>query len=208
MALSKQRQEVVKQAHWVLDHGSGWHYEEIRPVPLANIKAGRLPVNTDCSGSCIGIYYRAGIARDPSGYGYSGYGNTDSLSHACEHLGSYSSCEPGDMVVVTNRADHGTVHVYLVLERQGSDLKVFSHGGPGAPKTEMLSAVHSYWYGKGYVFIGLRSLPMQDKLKWRWHVMNGRGDVIGRTNHPYIWHATHKKFFKQYDQIRFDNQTK
>jgi hypothetical protein len=112
------------------------------------------------------------------------------------------------MVVVTNHADGGTVHVYLVMERVGGDLKVFSHGGPGAPKTEMLSSVHSYWYGKGYVFIGLRSLPLTAKPRYTWHVVNGRGDIIGKTNHHRIWHASHMSLFKKYDKITFDNQTR
>jgi hypothetical protein len=200
---------MVAQAHWVLQHGSGWRYEEIRPIPLANIKAGRLPVHTDCSGSVIGIAYRAGVP-DPSGYRYAGYGNTDSLSHHCEHLNDYHNAMPGDLVNVESPSDHDSTHVYLVLEHHSNgDATVFSHGGPDGtpPSTKLLSAVHSYWYGRGYVFVGLRWLPIEQKPKYRWHVLNGRGKLIGRTNHPGIYASRHPKQFRAYDQVRYVDMT-
>ena len=202
---TKLRTQVLTEAQWVLSHGAGWEYYEIRPVPIAAIKAGRLPVKTDCSGSVIGIYARAG-APDPSGYHYNGSGNTDSFYAQCEHLPSYTDAIPGDLVDVTLPA-RGTVHVYLVLEKTAHDLKVFSHGGPlgKPPQTEMLSAVKDYWYSSGHVFTGLRSLPTADKAP-RWIILNGRGDRIGHTSHPVRWALAHPKSFRKYDKVRFTQQ--
>lgn len=199
------RTAVLTQAHWVLQHGGQWEYYEIRPIPLAAIKAGHLPVKTDCSGSVIGIYYRAG-APDPGGYNYSGSGNTDSFYQHCEHLASYADCQPGDLVDVT-LPSRGTVHVYLVLERTTHDLKVFSHGGPlgKPPVTEMLSAVKGYWYSSGHVFTGLQALPLHEAAP-SWVVLTGAGTRIATTNHPALWAARHPRSFRKYGKVRFNKR--
>jgi hypothetical protein len=206
MATTPQRQAMIDAAHWVMKHGSGWRYEEIRPIPLANIKAGRLPIHTDCSGSVIGIAYRAGV-HDPSGYKFDGWGNTDSLKAHCEHI-DHRNCLAGDMVNIQHNGDGGSVHVYLVMEKlDDGDFSVFSHGGPDGtpPGIKRLSSVQGYWYGRGYYFQGLRFLEVAPPKKtYRWHVMTGAGVKIGKTNHPKLWVATHPgKIFRTYDQVRF-----
>jgi len=198
------RSAVVNEANYVLAHGAKWEYYEIRPVNIAAIRAwkGTTTIKTDCSGSVIGIYARAG-APDPSGYSYAGYGNTESLYSHCEHL-PYTDCQPGDMVDVGTHADGGQTHVYLVLRRAGNDLEVFSHGGPlgHPPKTEMLSSVKNYWYSSGHVFTGLRALPLAEKAP-SWLVLNGRGERLASTNHPVRWAMGHPKSFRKWDQVRF-----
>lgn len=207
MTLTKLRQAVVDQAGYVVNHGKTWEYYEIRPVPIAAIKAwnGTKPIKTDCSGSVIGIYARAG-APDPSGYGYSGSGNTDSFYQHLEHLASYTDCQPGDMVDVT-LPSRGTVHVYLVVERTANDLKVFSHGGPlGKPPVyEMLSAVKGYWYSTGHVFTGLQALPKVEAAP-SWVILNGAGTRLATTNHPVRWAVAHPRAFRKYDKVRFNKR--
>jgi hypothetical protein len=200
---TKLRQAVLTQANWVLTHGAQWQYYEIRPIPIARIKAGQLPVKTDCSGSVIGIYARAG-APDPSGYAYNGAGNTQSFYQHLEHLTSYTDAEPGDLIDVT-LPSQGTVHVYLVLERTQHDQKVFSHGGPlgTPPQAKLLSTVKDYWYSSGHVFTGLRALPLVEKAP-RWVVLNGRGARIATTSHPVRWALAHPRAFRQYDKVRFN----
>jgi len=202
---TKLRAQVLTEAQWVLSHGKQWLYYEIRPIPIAAIKAGHLPIKTDCSGSVIGIYARAG-APDPSGYHYAGYGNTDSFFAQCEHLPSYTDAQPGDLVDVT-LPGRGTVHVYLVLERTTHDIKVFSHGGPlgKPPQTEMLSQVKGYWYSSGHVFTGLRSLPLTEKAQ-KWIILNGRGERIATTSHPVRWAIAHPKAFRKYGKVRFNQR--
>jgi hypothetical protein len=202
---TKLRTQVLTEAQWVLAHGAQWLYYEIRPIPIVAIKAGHLPVKTDCSGSVIGIYARAG-APDPGGYNYDGAGNTNSFYSHCEHLASYTDAEPGDLVDVGSPSA-GTVHVYLVLEKTAHDLKVFSHGGPlgTPPQTKMLSSVKDYWYSSGHVFTGLRSLPLADKVP-SWVVLNGRGERIATTNHPVRWAVAHPRAFRKYDKVRFNQR--
>jgi hypothetical protein len=202
---TKLREAVITQAHWVLSHGSAWEYYEIRPIPIAAIKAGRLPVKTDCSGSVIGIYARAG-APDPGGYDYNGSGNTDSFYQHCEHLKSYTDCQAGDLIDVT-LPSRGTVHVYLVLERTATDLKVFSHGGPlgKPPQIEMLSQVKGYWYSSGHVFTGLQALPLADVAP-HWVILDGHGDRIDRTKHPVRWAIRHPRVFRKKNIVRFKRQ--
>jgi hypothetical protein len=204
MALTKLRSEVVNQAEYVVAHGAHWLYEEIRPIPVAAIKAwtGRKDIRTDCSGSVIGIYARAG-APDPGGYHYSGSGNTDSFYHHCEHLKSYTDVEPGDLIDVT-LPSRGTVHVYLVVSKSPTDIRVFSHGGPMGkpPALEMLSAVKGYWYSSGHVFTGLQALPLVEKAP-SWVVLNGRGHRLATTNHPVTWAMGHPKSFRKFSVVRF-----
>lgn len=202
---TKLRQNVITQANWVVEHGAKWLYYEIRPIPIAAIKSGTLPVKTDCSGSVIGIYARAG-APDPGGYHYNGSGNTQSFYSNCEHLPSYTEAEPGDMIDVT-LPSQGTVHVYLVVDRTAHDLKVFSHGGPLGvePQMKMLSSVKDYWYSTGHTFTGLRALPLADQAP-KWIVLNGRGERIGHTSHPVRWAIAHPRAFRKYDKVRFAQQ--
>lgn len=205
MTLTKQRQAVIMQAEWVLAHGAQWQYYEIRPIPITAIREGHLPVKTDCSGSVIGIYARAG-APDPGGYNYTGSGNTDSFYQHLEHLPSYTDAQPADLIDVT-LPSRGTVHVYLVLERTDHDIKVFSHGGPlgKPPQTEMLSQVKDYWYSSGHVFTGLRALPLAEAAP-SWIILNGRGERIATTNHPAIWATRHPRAFRKYDKVRFNKR--
>lgn len=201
------RTAVVNQAEYVVAHGKTWEYYEIRPIPVAAIKAwnGTKIIKTDCSGSVIGIYARAG-APDPGGYGYSGSGNTDSFFQHCEHLKSYTDAEPGDLIDVT-LPSRGTVHVYLVVSRTATDLRVFSHGGPlgKPPVLEMLSQVKGYWYSSGHVFTGLRALPVAEKAP-SWVILNGKGERIAHTNHPVRWAIAHPRAFRKYDIVRFKRQ--
>lgn len=204
--LNAQRQAVIDQASWVVNHASGFHYAQTRPVNIAAFKSGRTPIYTDCSGSIIGIAARAGVP-DPSGYRFTGYGNTDSFRSRCEHLPDYQHCLPGDIIDVTSHGDAGTVHAYLVVEKTAAgDFRVFSFGA-NPPKFEMLSQVHGYWYGRGYYFLGLRWLSTETRPRYRWHIVSGGGHVIGKTNHPKIWVAAHPtKIFRTYNRVQFIDQ--
>ena len=196
--LTPRRQAVVDVTNNAIAHNLFYIYSMTRPAPLQAFKAGK-QVKTDCSGACLCIYYAAG-APDPSGNNYNGEGNTDSLFANCEHI-PYADCQPADMIDVVQ--GDGTEHVYLVVERTGGDLKVFSNGGPGAARFEMLSAVKDYWYSRGYHFQGLRELAVTPNMPPHWNVLNGRGQRIATTEHPGQWASEHSEVFRKYGQVRF-----
>jgi hypothetical protein len=100
-----------------------------------HLKIHTLPFTTDCSG--IGILFaKWGKAPDPSGYGFSGAGNTTSFYNHCKHI-TKAELKPGDIVQFDDE------HATYVLE-PGSDPLLFSHGMEAGPIAIRQSAETRY----------------------------------------------------------------
>ena len=118
------REKIVTAARWGIAHEPRIHYGEVRPMPLART----LPLTTDCSGFVTLCYFLAG-APDPNGLGYDGQGWTGTL---LRHLDPVvrSAVRPGDLVVW---GAYPGRHVSLVLEPDGADPLLCSHGQERGP---------------------------------------------------------------------------
>lgn len=110
-------------------------YRMVRPYPRSISEFDR--EGSDCSGTFELFYLLAHKAdpqiNDPSGFGFNGSGNTDSL-WAAGH--AVSTPRPADAVFYYS--DHGHVGLYL-----GSG-RVFSHGAPGHPHVISTAAATGY----------------------------------------------------------------
>lgn len=137
------KQELfLKEMHWGISNNPSIHYSQTRPMPLANWKAHKLPLTTDCSGSLTCCAYAAGIP-DPNGLGYNGQGYTGTMLTHLRHI-SRSEIRPGDFCIFG--AAPGD-HVAGVMEADNDPL-LFSHGYEGAPLSIRLSVEARYHVGQ------------------------------------------------------------
>lgn len=114
------------------------HYKQIRPIPLADGKAKRLPLSTDCSGFVTIACYYAG-APDPNGLNYSGAGYTGTLRKHLKEI-PLAAAQPGDLIIYGPGTGH---HVVIVVE-SAADPLVCSHGVERGPLMIRHSAEAGY----------------------------------------------------------------
>jgi len=116
-------------ARWYLNHKSGMHYAEIRPMSLPH--PPEKPSHLDCSWFATLCFHSAGLP-DPNGYGYNGAGNTSSL---CVHGHLVPKAEPSDLVFYGwPAAPHTIEHVAVAI----SSNTVISMGMEGDPNERPL----------------------------------------------------------------------
>lgn len=129
--LSRIRSAVVAYARWACSSSVEpfWHYRQSRPIPLAQGKARKLPITTDCSGFATICAYQAG-APDPNGLKYNGQGYTGTLLQHLKHT-TLAAAQPGDLIVYGAAAGRG--HHVVVIVEAGPDPLVASHGTERGP---------------------------------------------------------------------------
>lgn len=113
------RQKVVAYALWGYNNRFLIHYLQWRPMHFL-FALFTLPVSEDCSEFATKAC-KAGDVTDPTGFHYSGWGNTDSMLAHGRHIREVD-LQPGDLVLY-----HGHVAIYVGLGR------VVSHGSEGGP---------------------------------------------------------------------------
>jgi hypothetical protein len=106
----------------------------------------------DCSTAVTLLFKYAGL-RDPNGFGYDGYGNTDSLYNHLPHYSNVEDAHPGALIIF---GEDPTVHVAMLMERNGADPWLFSHGQQGGPFHILLSAERQnhVWQAETWLDIG------------------------------------------------------
>ncbi len=142
------REHVVANARWGIAHEPQIHYEQLRP--MEGLQAARkLPLHTDCSGFSTLCYAWAG-APDPNGLGYDGSGYTGTLLRHMQRI-PQNAVQPGDLVVWGPGTGH---HVALVLESEGNDPVLCSHGQEKGP-LEIRFSVESQYQPKPVTWLAL-----------------------------------------------------
>ncbi len=121
------REQIVANARWGIANEPQIHYQQLRPIDGLH-DARQLPLHTDCSGFVTLCYAWAG-ADDPNGLDYSGLGYTGTLLRHLERV-PLSAVQPGDLVVWGPGTGN---HVALVLESDGKDPLLCSHGQEKGP---------------------------------------------------------------------------
>lgn len=121
------RDQIVANARWGIANEPQIHYQQVRPIDGLH-RAQQLPLRTDCSGFSTLCYAWAG-APDPNGLNFSGLGYTGTL---LQHMTKVplAAVQPGDLVVWGPAPGH---HVALVLENDGEDPLLCSHGQEKGP---------------------------------------------------------------------------
>ncbi len=130
-----QRAALVANAQWLYSWSDEIGYDQARPFPLLDkaaliraFSAGQT-ISWDCSGFIVQTYYLTG-ANDPSGYHYTGDGNTETMLAHLPHYTNPINAHPGALVIFGADQPLADQHVCMVLE-QGSNPMLVSHGGPG-----------------------------------------------------------------------------
>jgi len=136
------RTALVANTIWAHEHASEIHYEEIRPYPL--VVWHHIPFTTDCSGFSIIMCKWTNYCPDPSGHGFNGTGNTDSVD--CE-LNSIplADVRPGDFVIYG--PEGATLHMAVIVET-GTTPMVVSHGTTAGPLLMSLASLNAGFPGK------------------------------------------------------------
>ena len=152
-SISQVRQEMVTNCDWGVTNNAEIHYAETRPMPI-NIPKYSLPFTTDCSGFAT-IMAKWSGAADPNGYGFDGYGNTDSMLAHSEHI-SRDGSQPGDFVVF---GVNPSTHVVVLVQSAagGYDALCVSHGQEADPIRVALSVEAASHSGETLTFLRLQA---------------------------------------------------
>lgn len=138
---SADRRKLVEVAELMIAHAPLIDYAETRPFPLyteAELKqrfAKGEHTTWDCSGSCTEVFF-AGDCKDPNGLGYDHEGYTGTELSDLPHYTDVSRGQAGALLVFG--AGTGT-HVCMVLEQDGDNPWLFSHGSEIGPLKIRLS---------------------------------------------------------------------
>lgn len=138
-ATKLQASRAATVAYWnsfLLPKADEIHYSERRPMEDMNALE-TLPVSEDCSTTAT-KGCKAGGFRDPNGLFYSAEGYTGTMLAHCRRIAQHQ-VQPADLVVFVNPREPAGHHVCQVLEIQGDDMWVGSHGQETDPRRLLLS---------------------------------------------------------------------
>ena len=128
------RQNMVSNCQWAVAHRSQFTYAEIRPYSVVPPRTA--PVTLDCSSFATLMAMWSGAA-DPSGNGFNGHGNTDTMLAHSQHI-PRAETQPGDFAVFgLNPSQH--VVVLIQSAAGGNGALCVSHGRQGDPVQVALS---------------------------------------------------------------------
>lgn len=158
-----QRDRLVSEAHYLINLADRIHYAEIRPTPNvalptwaaieSHFRRGE-SLTTDCSGMVTAMFKWAGL-RDPNGRNYDGTGNTDTLYDHLPHYHNVEDAHPGALLIFGVAP---TVHVCMLMERDGVDPYLFSHGQEAGPFHIRLSEERQGHVGQAETWLNISHL--------------------------------------------------
>lgn len=145
----KQRRAIVRYALWGVTHKDQIHYVQARPMDQLN-HVGHLPWYTDCS-EFVTTIYKWADAVDPNGWGFNGYGNTDTLYSHGEFISLWDA-KSADVVIWRNWGGYGTHHTAVITDTTiKSDPMLVSMGSESGPWHIRLSQENRAQAGRSYV---------------------------------------------------------
>lgn len=152
----KVRNAIIVNAGFLVDHAPRIHYDQRRPIDY-DFRKALSSWTADCSGSTAAIYKDAG-APDPTGQGYDGFGNTDTILATLDAI-SPRQARRGDLVLFHVGSDGRHVCVLLESPRWHRDPWCESHGGEYGPLHVPLSTEIRYHPGETVTY--LRGVPVK-----------------------------------------------
>jgi peptidoglycan hydrolase-like protein with peptidoglycan-binding domain len=152
-SITQVRQAMVSNCEWAVAHHDQIYYAESRPIQIGD-PPRTLPFTTDCSGF-VTLMAKWSGAADPNGFGFNGYGNTNTMLEHSPHI-SQAESQPGDLLVFG--LDPDSVHVVALIQSaaDGNDALCVSHGRPGDPITVALSVEIAAHSGEALTFLQLQ----------------------------------------------------
>jgi hypothetical protein len=143
-----QRNAIVSNCQWFSKNQSLIGYAQERPFPiytkteLQSMFNAKEKVNVwDCSASTVEIFSLSGV-KDPTGFNYGGFGNTESMLEHLPHYTKITNAHPGALVIFGADLPLAKQHVCIVT-KQGANPTLFSHGSAFSCKFLSLSQEQS-----------------------------------------------------------------
>jgi hypothetical protein len=132
------RAAMVSFGEYLIQHNGLIHYAEERPMQLwseAEVKtrfSKGESITMDCSWAVTEICYACGLLS-PSGpgFGYDGYGNTQTMLNYLPHITDWNEVHAGTIIIFGGPMN--LQHAVMVLEPNGDNPVVFSHGTEAGP---------------------------------------------------------------------------
>jgi hypothetical protein len=132
-----QRRILVENAQYLVDRAGVINYAEIRPMTthflatMAQLKAylNDHTITMDCSEAVTDLCRWSGL-RDPNGLSFDGFGNTDTMY---QHLPHYTNIDDAHLGALLIFGFNPTVHVCMLMEPDGANPWLFSHGSEIGP---------------------------------------------------------------------------
>lgn len=133
-------------------------YIEHRPMKTAPIdsvdglmKALAARIAMDCSESTVLIFHVAGL-KDPTGNGFNGYGNTESMLDNAElaHFADPKKANPCTLVIFNSDRPLSEQHVAVVhtADHENGNPLLFTHGHQGDPSLVHLHDIQPGFSGR------------------------------------------------------------
>jgi hypothetical protein len=138
MISNAQRKRMVQIAAYLVSKAPQIHYAEVRPMTtrtiatfaaLQNILDHGGHITMDCSESVTLICHLVGL-RDPNGLNYDGAGYTGDMYDHLPHYENVADGHPGALMIF---GVDPTDHVCMVMQRNGENPWLFSHGSESGP---------------------------------------------------------------------------
>ena len=139
------RAALVSNLKWSVKNKARFGYVEARPMVLAPYRAIPAGFACDCS-TFVTLMCEWSKAPDPNGYGFNGYGNSDSIDVQLNTI-ALNQTWRGDLVVYG--AEGATQHVAMLLQGgiKFTDPQVVSHGDRHGPTQMSVSALNAAFRG-------------------------------------------------------------
>lgn len=159
----RQREACVTYANYLIHHASQIHYRQFRPMQTRNLTVMEARalfahgggIAMDCSESTTLLCRWAGVG-DPNGMGYDGWGNSGSQwTHCKPHYFDPAKAHPGALVTFGTDGDE---HVCMVIERNGDNPILFSHGQEAGPLRIDLNSETRGHLGQARTFLDVSHL--------------------------------------------------
>lgn len=125
----------------------------------ALVKALSARIGMDCSESTVLVFHIAGL-KDPTGNGYDGEGNTESmLANTMKHFSDPAEANPCSLVIFDADQPLDKQHVAIVhtADKTSGNPLLFTHGHQGDPSLIRLRNLQPGFQGKT-VFLSVASL--------------------------------------------------
>ena len=157
-----QRNHLVRLAQYLDRNAKLVKYAEVRPMSTARLTESQLrcrfaagsTITCDCSESITMMFRMAGLS-DPNGLHYDGEGYTGTMLEHLPHFTNWEEVHAGTLIVFGDPPGH---HVVMVVEPNGVNPTVYSHGSYSDKAIWSLDTERGYQSGLPITLLAIADL--------------------------------------------------
>lgn len=159
---NSQRDNLARMANFLIGEAARIDYVQRRPMQLTRLSFAEVErilrsggrITGDCSESVTALFKWAGC-KDPNGNNYNGSGFTGTMLAHLPHYSDPARAHVGALCVWGGGSGE---HVAMVIQRNGSNPIMFSHGGTIGPLRISLDVESSFHRGVPRTFLDVGHL--------------------------------------------------